>query len=310
MQKHSPPAICALANWIGWMRCCATARSAAAGLRERRPAAQCAIADPARAVAARDWRDGCRLRLGATSGVKLARESTTISPLIHGQLLINAAQTAMATNHLDEAEAMTSEGLKRWAGRGPQAQYRLPRVGQTLLAVLQLLRGQPRLALIAFDQIAAKSGYRRGGAPLRPRAGRRMRAHLSLMARHDEAIALARESEPTVLRRGWAPGRARLPAHAPEPGRRGDRRRPQRHRPSRTRMMSGLSPAMSPPSVIAPALPAYARIAAPDRCAIDALLSMRPKSGADCDCSPGSQWPAQRAATAPRRRRAATRVRR
>jgi hypothetical protein len=166
---------------------------AAAGLRERRPAAQAQML-----ILRAQWLRGTGAMDAAFDSAQqaaaLARESTTLSPLIHGQLLINAAQTAMATNHLDEAEAMTSEGLKRWA----DADLKLNtgyRVGQTLLAVLQLLRGQPRLALIA---VVACARTVPDGAPRRSdRIGTRVR--------------------PTVLRRG---GRqhARLPAHAPEPG--------------------------------------------------------------------------------------------
>jgi serine/threonine protein kinase/predicted negative regulator of RcsB-dependent stress response len=164
---------------------------AAAGLRERRPAAQAQML-----ILRAQWLRGTGAMDAAFDSAQqaaaLARESTTLSPLIHGQLLINAAQTAMATNHLDEAEAMTSEGLKRWA----DADLKLNtgyRVGQTLLAVLQLLRGQPRLALIAFDQIASE----RDTGEAAPAAAARRSSHaraLSLMARHDEAIALARES--------------------------------------------------------------------------------------------------------------------
>lgn len=164
---------------------------AAAGLGERRPAAQAQLL-----ILRAQWLRGTGAMDAAfdsaQQAVSLARESTTLSPLIHGQMLINAAQTAMATNHLDEAEAMTSEGLKRWA----DADLKLNtgyRVGQTLLAILQLLRGEPRLALFAFEQIASEPD---AGEPA-PAAAARRSSHaraLSLMARHDEAIAMARES--------------------------------------------------------------------------------------------------------------------
>lgn len=119
----------------------------------------------------------------------LARESTTMSPLNHGQLLINAAQTAMAANRFDAAEAMASEGLQRWN------EAKLDRStgyfkGQTLLANLQLLGGQPRLALAAYEQMAAQPD---SGESLPAAAARRssQARALSVMARHDEAIALA-----------------------------------------------------------------------------------------------------------------------
>ena len=107
-------------------------------------------------------------------------------------MLINAAQTAMATSHFDDAEAMTIEGLKRWADADLNRNTGY-RVGQALLATLQLLRGQPRLALASFDEIAAAPDP---GENL-PAAAARRSSHaraLSMMSRHDEAIAMARES--------------------------------------------------------------------------------------------------------------------
>lgn len=122
----------------------------------------------------------------------LARESTTLGPLYHGQLLINAAQTAMAANHFNEAEVMTREGLTRWADAGLERNTGY-RVGQSLLANLNLLRGQPRLALETFEQIASDSET---GESMPAAAARRssQALALSLMAQHDQAIEMARSA--------------------------------------------------------------------------------------------------------------------
>ena len=126
----------------------------------------------------------------ALRAVELARTSTTMGALFHGQILVNAAQSAMAANRFDEAEALTREGLTRWAEGGLTRNIGY-RVGLTLLANLTLLRGQPRVALATFEQIASEAEV---GETL-PAAAARRSSHalaLSLMAQHDQAIEMAR----------------------------------------------------------------------------------------------------------------------
>lgn len=228
---------------------------AAAGLGERRPAAQAQM----RILRAQWLRGSGKADAGfaaAQEAVALARESTTISPLIHGQMLINAAQTAMATNHFDAAEAMASEGLKRWL----DADLKLNtgyRVGQTLLATLQLLRGQPRLGLAEFEQIASEPEAGEPAAAAAARRSSHSRA-LSLMARHDEAIALARESSSqfcTTVGAG-TPDCLRLRLNLVDVAIAASRSDIGQPELDAVASIAGASP----PAVIAPALPAYAAL--------------------------------------------------
>lgn len=165
--------------------------AAAASLGERRPAALA----PLLILRAQWLRSSGQIEAGyavVQQAVALARTSTTMSPLIHGQLLINAAQTAMAANQFEAAAAMASEGLKRWADADLSGSIGY-RVGQTLLANLQLLRGQPRLALAAYEQIAAQPDVGENLPAAAARRSSQARA-LSSMARHAEAIALAQSA--------------------------------------------------------------------------------------------------------------------
>ncbi|HWS26491.1 MAG TPA: serine/threonine-protein kinase [Xanthomonadales bacterium] len=162
--------------------------AAAANLGERGPAAQAQLL-----ILRAQWLRGSGEIEAAYTAVQqavvLARESTTMSPLNHGQLLINAAQSAMAANRFAAAESLAVEGLKRWADAGLTGLIGY-RVGQTLLANLQLLRGQPRAALAAYEQIAAQPDVSENVPPAAARRSSQARA-LSLMARHPEAIAMA-----------------------------------------------------------------------------------------------------------------------
>jgi serine/threonine-protein kinase len=165
--------------------------AAAASLGERRPAALA----PLLILRAQWLRSSGQIEAAYNTvqeAAALARTSTTMSPLIHGQLLINAAQTAMAANHFDAAERMTSEGLKRWADADLTDLIGY-RVGQTLLANLQLLRGQPRLALAAYEQIEAQPDVGENLPAAAARRSSQARA-LSSMARHAEAIVLAQSA--------------------------------------------------------------------------------------------------------------------
>ncbi len=228
---------------------------AAEGLGERRPAARAQLL-----ILRAQWlRGGGKpdaAFAAAQEAVKLARESTTISPLIHGQMLINAAQTAMATNRLDEAEAMASEGLRRWL----DADLKLNtgyRVGQTLLATLQLLRGQPRLALAAFEQMAGEIDTGEPAPAAAARKSTQARA-LSLMARHDEAIALARESSRqfcAALGQG-APDCLRMRLNLVDVAIAAGRSEIGHSELNAVKSIAG----GVPPPIIAPALPAYAAL--------------------------------------------------
>jgi serine/threonine-protein kinase len=165
--------------------------AAAASLGERRPAALA----PLLILRAQWLRSSGQIEAAYTTvqeAAALARTSITMSPLIHGQLLINAAQTAMAANQFEAAAAMASEGLERWADADLSGSIGY-RVGQTLLANLQLLRGQPRLALAAYEQIEAQPDVGENLPAAAARRSSQARA-LSSMARHAEAIALAQSA--------------------------------------------------------------------------------------------------------------------
>jgi serine/threonine-protein kinase len=130
------------------------------------------------------------------AALKLAMEAATqarrapgVSPMRHGQLLVNAAQTAMATGEIETAYSLASEGLAIWQAAGLQGLVAF-RTAETILGNLEFLVGRPRAALDVFERVA-KSGLGSENVPSEAARQSSMAKALALLGRDDEAVALA-----------------------------------------------------------------------------------------------------------------------
>lgn len=128
----------------------------------------------------------------AERAVAGANAAPQISAILHGQVLVNAAQTAMAAGRLDVAESWASAGLARWAAEGLQRNLGY-RVAETMRGNLLLLRGQPTLALAGFEGMAAQLAPDENVPAAAAREASHARA-LSVLARHAEALTLAQSA--------------------------------------------------------------------------------------------------------------------
>lgn len=128
----------------------------------------------------------------AEQAVAGAEAAPQISAIRHGQVLVNAAQTAMAAGRWDRAESWASAGLARWAAAGLQRNLGY-RISETMLGNLLLLRGQPTLALERFERMAAQSAPDENTPAAAARESSHARA-LSVLARHAQALALAQSA--------------------------------------------------------------------------------------------------------------------
>jgi hypothetical protein len=129
----------------------------------------------------------------ALRAVERVGHAPRMSALAHGQVLLNAAQTALLVGRLDDADRLQREGIARWDAGGLQRSVNY-RTAQTLQANLTVLRGRPREALTLFERLAGDDGDSEEPA-VAAAARRSSQARvLSMLARHDEAIALARDA--------------------------------------------------------------------------------------------------------------------
>jgi serine/threonine-protein kinase len=129
----------------------------------------------------------------AMDAAALVRKAVGVSPLRYGQLLINAAQTAMFAGEVDTAHGLASEGLAIWKQAGLQGMVTFA-TAETVLGNLELLAGRPAAALEVFERVAM-SGASAENVPSAAARESSVAKALALLGRDEEALALAAQAQ-------------------------------------------------------------------------------------------------------------------
>ncbi|MBK8067299.1 MAG: serine/threonine protein kinase [Rhodanobacteraceae bacterium] len=129
----------------------------------------------------------------ALAAASLVRNAAGVSPMRYGQLLINAAQTAMFAGEVDTAHDLSSEGLAIWKQAGLQGMVTFA-TAETVLGNLELLAGRPAAALQVFERVA-RTGASVENIPSAAARESSMAKALALLGRDDEALALAEQAQ-------------------------------------------------------------------------------------------------------------------